>query len=130
MPGTHPRNAKLSVRWSCAPAHPSTEVVHHAGAPRPYRLISPPNDARLRVHHVADGRQRFDAISVRADDRPGRDAVSAIQARKRTTPARTLARRREVVQLAQEAADVQGWTLTADERTMIEAFAGDRETAR
>jgi len=74
------------------------------------------------VHHVADGRQRFDAISVRADDLPGRDAVSAIQARKRTTPARTLARRREVCRLAREAADVLGWTLTADERAMIEAF--------
>ena len=122
MPGTHPRNAKLSVRW-CAPAHPSTEVVHFAGSPRPYRLISHPNDARLRVHHVADGRQRFDAISVRADDRPGRDAVSAIQARKRTTPARTLARRREVVQRAREAAQALGWVLTADERTMLDAFA-------
>jgi len=123
MPGTHPRNAKLSVRWSCGPAHPSTEVVHFAGSPRPYRLISPPNDARLRVHHVADGRQRFDAISVRADDRPGRDAVSAIQARKRTTPARTLARRREVVQLANEAAQALGWVLTADEGAMLDAFA-------
>jgi len=123
MPGTHPRNAKLSVRWSCGPAHPSTEVLQTAGAPRPYRLISPPNDARLRAHHVADGRQRFDAISVRADDMPGRELARSIMARKRTSPARTLARRREVVQLANEAAQALGWTLTADERTMLDAFA-------
>jgi hypothetical protein len=32
------------------------------------------------------------------------------------------ARRRETVERVQEAANAMGWTLTADERTMIEAF--------
>lgn len=105
MPGTHPRNAKFGVTWRC-------------GATR--RGI---DDARLATaHHVALGRWRFDGISVWPDDRPGLDAVEAINARKHATPARTLARRREVVQRAREAADVQGWTLTADERNMLEAF--------
>ena len=113
MPGTHPRNAKIGVTWRCGATCRGSD------------------DERLTVEHdVALGRWRFDGISIWPDNRPGLDAVEAINMRKHATPARTLARRREVVQLAQEAADVQGWTLTADERTMIEAFAGDRETAR
>src|SRR5450759_1767624 len=106
MPGGHPRNAKIGVTWRCGASRRDSDA------------------ARLTAEHdVALGRWRFDGISVWPDDRPGLDAVEAINARKHATPARTLARRREVVERAREAADVQGWTLTADERAMLDAFA-------
>jgi hypothetical protein len=63
-----------------------------------------------------------DALCFLADDKSGRDAVRAIMARKHTTRARTLARRRETVDRAHEAAQALGWELTADERTMLEGF--------
>ena len=106
MPGTHPRNARLGVTWRCGAECRGSD-----------------DDARLTAFYMAHGRERCDVISVWPDDLPRLDAVSGNNARKHATPARTLARRREVVERAREAADVQGWTLTADERTMLDAFA-------
>jgi hypothetical protein len=106
MPGGHTRNARLSVSQG------TREWYVHWGHDR----------ARLSRDRMDSPSDRLDFISVVADDLPGRDAVYTIMSRKYETPARTLARRRETVQRAQEAADVQGWTLTADERTMLEAF--------
>ena len=106
MPGAHTRNAKLGVNWSTAPE-----------AARWGRDMT-----RLTAERITCGGEDFDAISFLADDLQGRDAVAAIMARKRTTRARTLARRQDTVQRAQEAAQALGWVLTADERTMLEAF--------
>ncbi|MFA4929874.1 MAG: hypothetical protein WC558_15265 [Patulibacter sp.] len=77
-----------------------------------------PSGQRLELHHVDAGREHFDGILVRPDDRA---AVAKI-ARRATTPGRTLARRREVVERARKAADLQGWTLTAEEQAMLRAF--------
>ena len=103
MPGKHTRNAGLGYSPRTAADHARLGT----GEPR-LSLFQP------------DG---SDGIVFVADDRPGLDAVKTIYARKYAAPARTLARRREVAQRAREAADVQGWTLTADERTMLDAFA-------
>jgi hypothetical protein len=108
MPGTHPRNAKLTGFMHTA----DSEVAARWGW----------DMTRLRVRRIECGREDFDAISLLADDEPGREAVQAIQARERTTRARTLARRRDTVERAQEAADAMGWTLTEDERAALEAF--------
>ena len=102
MPGTHTRKASLGVNWSTAP-----EAARHGH-----------DTTRLAVERIGGS----DVISFLADDLQGRDAVAAIMARKRTTRARTLARRRDTVQRAQEAARALGWVLTAEERTMLEAF--------
>ena len=77
---------------------------------------------RLRVEHIKCSGEDYDAITMLADDLPGRDAARAIAKRKRTTRARTLARRRDTVQRAQEAAQALGWVLTAEERAMLSAF--------
>ena len=110
MPGTHPRNAKLGV------------FMHTADSEEAARWGW--DTTRLRVEHITCSGGDFDAISVLADDLPGRDAARAIAARKRTTRARTLARRRDTVQRAQEAAQALGWVLTADERTMPRGVLG------
>ena len=108
MPGTRPRNASLGI------------FMHTADSERAARLGW--DMTRLTVDHNGCDGKEFDTIDVLADDLPGRDAVRAIVARKRTTRACTLARRRDTVQRAQEAAQAMGWTLTADERKMLEAF--------
>lgn len=113
MPGTHPRNAGLVGGGSTA-----AEAARHGH-----------DTQRLSIWHNAKcGRQNFDAIRLLADDEPGRVAVLAMVRRRYATRARTLARRRETVQRAQEAADALGWTLTADERDMLESFVQGRET--
>lgn len=105
MPGGHPRNAKLGVNMSTAPE-----------AARWGRDLT-----RLR-RDALDGGEHFDFISFLADDEPGRDAVRAIVERGAATRGRTLARRRETVERAQEAAQALGWVLTDDERAMLAAF--------
>ena len=109
MPGGHTRNAGLGVFMHTA----DSEAAARWGW----------DMTRLTLERIKSGGRDFDAISVLADDLPGRDAARAIAARKRTTRARTLARRRDTVQRAQEAAQAMGWTLTADERKMLDAFA-------
>lgn len=109
MPGTHPRNASLGI------------FMHTADSENAARLGW--EMTRLTVDHNGCDGKEFDTIDFIADDLPGRDAVMAIVARKRTTRARTLARRRDTVERAQEAAQALGWVLTADEQAMLADFA-------
>jgi hypothetical protein len=102
MPGQHTRNAGLGYS-------PRTAADHaRLGTTEPRLWLFQPDGT--------------DGICFVADDEPGLDAVKAIHARKYTSPARTLARRREVVERAQEAAQALGWVLTAGEQAMLEAF--------
>ena len=103
MPGGHPRNAGLGYSGRTAADH------RRQGTSEP----------RLSLFHGGG----TDGISFCADDEPGFDVVKTIYARKYATPARTLARRRETVQRAQETAQALGWVLTPEERAMLEGFA-------
>ena len=102
MSGGHTRNAGLGYNTRTAADHARRGT----------------SEPRLSLFQPAG----TDAISFVADDEPGLDAVKAIHARKYAAPSRTLARRRETVMRAREAADAMGWVLTADERQILADF--------